>query len=117
MYNSMRFEWDAAKNRSNQKKHRGLDFEIASRVFADPNLVLRKDRVVDGEQRWHAIGAVRKSVLLVVHVYLQEDDKEEESPNGDNNNNDESEEEIIRIISAREADPRERRIYLEQAPD
>jgi uncharacterized DUF497 family protein len=40
-------------------------------------------------------------VLLVVHAYL------EESPNG---------EEVMRIISAREADPRERRIYLEQAP-
>ncbi|MEO5924678.1 MAG: BrnT family toxin [Bryobacteraceae bacterium] len=52
MYNEMRFEWDAAKNRSNQKKHSGTDFEIASRVFADANLVLRKDRVVDGEQRW-----------------------------------------------------------------
>jgi uncharacterized DUF497 family protein len=64
MYNSMRFEWDAAKNRSNQKK-------------------------------------VREAVLLVVHVYR------EENPNG---------EEIIRIISAREADPRERRVYLEQAP-
>jgi uncharacterized DUF497 family protein len=39
-------------------------------------------------------------VLLVVHVYR------EEEPNG---------EETIRIISAREADPRERRIYMEQA--
>jgi uncharacterized DUF497 family protein len=38
-------------------------------------------------------------VLLVVRVYR------EEEPNG---------EEIIRIVSAREADPRERRIYLEQ---
>jgi uncharacterized protein len=62
--------------------------------------MLRKDRVIDGEQRWHGIGAVRKAVLLVVHVC-------EENPNG---------EEVIRIISAREADPRERRIYLEQAP-
>ena len=40
-------------------------------------------------------------IPLVVHPYR------EENPNG---------EEIIRIISAREADPRERRIYLEQAP-
>ena len=79
MYNSVQFEWDVA----------------------DPNLVLLKDRVVDGEQRWHAIGAVWKAVLLVVHVYR------EEEANG---------EEIIRIIPAREADPRERRIYLEQAP-
>jgi hypothetical protein len=69
--------------------------------FADPGLMLRKDRVIGGEQRWHGIGAVRKAVLLVVHVYR------EENPNG---------EEIIRIISAREADPRERRIYLEQTP-
>jgi uncharacterized protein len=104
MYNRMRFEWDAGKNRSNQKKHAGIDFRTASRVFADPNLMLRKDRVIDGEQRWHGIGAVGKAVLLVVHVYR------EENPNG------EEEEEVIRIISAREADPRERRIYLEQAP-
>src|SRR5579862_122764 len=101
MYNSVQFEWDAEKNRSNQKKHAGIDFEIASRVFADPNLMLRKDRVINGEQRWHAIGAVRRAVLLVVHVYR------EENSNG---------EEVIRIISAREADPRERRIYMEQAP-
>ena len=101
MYNSMRFEWDAGKNRSNQKRHAEIDFETASRVFADPSLLLRKDRVIDGEQRWHGIGAVRKAVLLVVHVYR------EENPNG---------EEVIRIISGREADPRERRIYLEQAP-
>ena len=101
MYNTMRFEWEAGKNQSNQKKHAGIDFETGSRVFADPNLMLRKDRVVDGEQRWHGIGTVRKAVLLVVHVYR------EEKPNG---------EEVIRIISARQADPRERRIYLEQAP-
>jgi len=96
----MRFEWDAQKDRSNSRKHTGIDFETASRVFADPHLMLRKDRLVDGEQRWHAIGAVWKAVLIVVHVYR------EENPNG---------EEIIRIVSAREADPRERRIYLEQA--
>ena len=102
MYNEMVFEWDAEKNRSNQKKHSGVDFETASRVFADPDLILRKDRVIDEEQRWHAIGGVRKAVLLVVHVYL------EEKSNG---------EETIRIISAREANPRERRIYLEQATE
>ena len=102
VYNAMRFEWDAEKNRSNQKKHSGVDFETASRVFADPDLMLRKDRVIDGEQRWHALGGVRKAVLLVVHVYL------EEKPNG---------EEAIRIISAREANPRERRVYLEQTTE
>ena len=102
VYNRMRFEWYPEKSRSNQRKHAGIDFETASRVFTDPDLMLRKDRVVGGEQRWHAIGAVRKALLLVVHVYV------EESPNG---------KETIRIISAREADPHERRIYLEQTPD
>src|SRR5688500_8244760 len=98
----MRFEWDAAKNLSNRKKHDGIDFETAARVFADPGLLLRKDRVIEGEQRWHAIGAVRNAVLLVVHVYRKENSHGEE---------------IIRIVSAREADPRERRIYLEQTFD
>ena len=102
----MRLVWDPEKSRLNRKKHAGIDFETESRVFAELSLMLRvlmlrKDRVIDGEQRWHGIGAVRKAVLLVVHMYC------EENPNG---------EEVIRIISAREADPRERRIYLEPAP-
>jgi uncharacterized DUF497 family protein len=98
----MLFEWDGTKDQANQKKHDGLDFRTASRVFEDPNLILRKDRVMEGEQRWHAIGSVLDlpAVLLVVHVYR------EDKPNG---------EEIIRIVSAREANQRERRIYLEQA--
>ncbi|MBN8734310.1 MAG: BrnT family toxin, partial [Acidobacteria bacterium] len=49
----------------------GIDFELASRALADPDFLLRKDRVVDGEQRWHAIGLVRNSILLVVPVYLR----------------------------------------------
>ena len=69
-------------------------------MFDDPNVVLMFDRIVGGEQRWHAIGTVSKALLLVVHVYR------EDHPNG---------EEIIRIISAREADQRERRIYIQQA--
>jgi uncharacterized DUF497 family protein len=58
---------------------------------------------VSGEQRWHAIGAAEGAVLLVVHVYRME------------NGNDE--EETIRIISAREANNLERRIYIQQAAE
>jgi uncharacterized protein len=97
----MRFEWDEGKNRVNQSKHDGLDFEAAARVFNDPKVVLAKDRVVEGEQRWHAIGTVSGAVLLVVHTYREEDDGEE----------------IIRIISAREANQRERRVYIQQAAE
>ncbi len=45
----MSFEWDSKKNRIDQAKHNGLDFETAARVFNDPNVVLIKDRIVDGE--------------------------------------------------------------------
>lgn len=97
----MIFEWDTEKNRSNEKKH-SIRFETALRLFSDPRWVIRKDRVMDGEQRWHGIGPVGTELLLAVHVYR------EETSNGEN---------IVRIISARKADPRERRIYLEQASD
>jgi len=93
----MRFEWDSPKNRINQAKHEGLDFATAARVFDDPNVLLMHGRIIEREQRWHAIGAVSGALLLVVHTYREDED------NG---------EEIIRIISAREANQRERRIYI-----
>jgi len=65
--------------------------------------MFRKDRIEAGEQRWHAIGAVEGAVLLVVHVCRMEDE--------------DGEEETIRIISAREASQRERRIYVRQADE
>ena len=95
----MRFEWYSRKNQINYAKHGGVDFETAARVFDDPNFVLLHDRLFDGEQRWHAIGAVSTALLLVVHLYR------EDNING---------EEIIRIISAREANQHERRVYLQQ---
>ena len=95
----MRFEWDEAKNRSNQVKH-GISVEAAAESILDPNVVLIQDRFVDGEQRWHAIGATREwAVLLVVHVHCRE--------------NEHGQEEVIRIISAREANKRERRVYID----
>jgi uncharacterized DUF497 family protein len=84
----------------NQQKH-GIAFEVAARVFNDPQVIFREDRIVDGEQRWHAIGAVERAVPLVVHAYSMERE------NG--------EEETIRIISARAANKRERRVYIQQA--
>jgi uncharacterized DUF497 family protein len=88
---------DAEKNATNQAKH-GVSFEVAARVFHDPNYLLRQDRIdEDGEQRWHAIGMVDAILLLVVHVYRSTSDEEE----------------IIRIISARKASKNESRGYLQ----
>ena len=50
----------------------------------------------------HAIGAVSAALLLVVHVYREDEVDGEE---------------IIRIISAREANQRERRIYVQHAAE
>jgi len=103
----VRYEWDEAKNRSNQRKHGGISFELAAFVFEDARCLVGPD-VIDtaGEQRWHAIGAVQierdiAAVLLVVHVYR-------ENRYG---------EEITRIISARRAEKHEVRRYQKQEMD
>ncbi len=90
----MRFEWNEEKNRSNFKKHR-ISFQTASRVFEDPDFVMEQDREVDGEERWQTIGRIDDAlVVLVAHTIV-----------------DEEEDVIVRIISARKATARERRIY------
>jgi uncharacterized DUF497 family protein len=93
----MEFEWDQKKNRANYVKHK-INFELAREVFYDPLADFVFDRVVDGEERWHAIGKVfGLHVLLVVHTYRNKEDSE-----------------IIRILSARRASPHERRHYEER---
>jgi hypothetical protein len=42
LMDEVEFEWDEAKNFSNQKKH-GISFEDAARVFGDPLMVLFPD--------------------------------------------------------------------------
>ena len=92
---SKRFEWDADKAASNLVKHR-VSFETAARVFADPFLLMRQDRFENGELRWQSIGLVDgQLVLLVAHTVGDDDDGTE----------------IIRIISARKAEPKERKRY------
>jgi len=92
----MKFEWDEAKNHANYVKH-GISFEIASKVFDDPLAIYVFDRVIDGEERWHAVGKFQNlPLLVVVHTYRNHDGKE-----------------IIRIISARQASSHERRHYEE----
>ncbi|HUH62047.1 MAG TPA: BrnT family toxin [Terracidiphilus sp.] len=93
----IRFSWDERKNRANRRKH-GVSFENATRVFRDRFIILLQDREAEGELRWQAIGKARDSVLLLVAHTYEEDDEEER----------------IRIISAREATPREAASYYAQ---
>jgi uncharacterized DUF497 family protein len=78
------------------QKH-GVSFPTALRAFADPDALYDNDRVVDGEQRWQTIGLIEgKLLLLVAHTFAEEETDE-----------------VVRIISAREANRRERRVYEE----
>lgn len=98
----MRFIWNEAKNRSNQRKHDGISFEEAARVFSDPFRLTRQDRVESGEERWQTIGIVHGvTVLLVAHTIIEENDNGETV-------------EEIRIISARRATPKERKRYEQE---
>jgi len=87
----MEFEWDDAKEGSNLAKH-GVDFRTAARVFFDPVAVEREDRDSRHELRFNIIGAVDQRILFVTYTMR-----------GD----------LIRIISARGAQPNESRRYHE----
>ena len=92
----MRLVWNQRKGQANLAKHK-VSFDTARLVFDDPFAVSTQDRTVQGEERWQTIGLVGGVVaLLVAHTYDEAD--------GD---------EVIRIVSARKAMPRERRVYEE----
>jgi hypothetical protein len=85
------FEWDERKRASNVKKH-GIDFADVTGLFYDEETIIIGDPEHYDEERFIALGTDTKSnVVVVVHVYRDID--------------------VIRIISARKADPKERRQY------
>ncbi|KPU02739.1 hypothetical protein AN697_21430 [Enterobacter cloacae subsp. cloacae] len=88
------YEWDSDKAKSNQQKH-GIRFEDAVLVFDDPYHLSVQDRYENGEFRWQTIGLVQGLIIiLVAHTVRFESGGE-----------------IIRIISARKADRKERSRY------
>jgi uncharacterized DUF497 family protein len=92
-----RFDWDPNKAASNLRKH-GVSFQTAVLVFADPHALVMQNRVENGEERWQAIGVVEGLFMLVVAHTVREQDGIE----------------VIRIISARRANRREKRRYEEE---
>ena len=85
----MRFVWDENKNKENRKKH-GIDFQDAVLVFNDDNRIEFYDEShSEEEDRFDTIGMV-EDILFVVYT--------ERGP-------------LTRIISARIATPKERRLY------
>lgn len=92
----MKFEWDDAKARSNERKH-GVSFEEARTVFGDTHALHHYDGPHSwDEERFIIVGmSERQRVLFVVYV--------------------ERIEETFRLISARPAKPGERQTYEEKA--
>jgi len=91
----MIFKWDENKNLSNIRKH-GINFNTASYVFNDPDALFSQDRIENGEERWQAIGMIDGIMMvLVAHTYI-----------------DDGESEVIRIISARKANQKEKKNYV-----
>mgnify|MGYP003309481480 CR=1 FL=1 len=92
---TIEFEWDENKNEINKKKH-GLSFEEAREVFEDEDAILfdDPDHSLD-EDRFLIIGETKSlKICIVSHCYR------------DNDN-------IIRLISARKATKKEKKIYEE----
>jgi len=88
----VKFAWDDAKNRANQRKH-GVSFEEASELFgssADYLEIYDHEHSVT-EERFIAIGPIRRGLVLVVWT--------------------EQDEETTRIVSARWATRTERELY------
>jgi len=83
------FTWDDAKRTANLEKH-GIDFPLAAKVLESDPLVRPDDRRDYGEERFIAMGDCAGRVYVVVFTVR------------DNS---------YRIISARMANARERRIY------
>lgn len=89
---SLEFEWDDAKAARNDAKH-AVCFEAARRAFNDPFAIeWLDDRFDYGETRYNLLGMVEERLLLVAYTLR-----------GD----------VIRIISARGAEPNEKRRYYE----
>ena len=91
----LKFDWDDNKAAANEKKHK-ISFELAITVFDDPNALLAPDEKHSAptEAREWIIGLSDSSVLVVVFTKRLSG-------------------RIYRIISARRANRRERKLYEE----
>ncbi len=94
-YEGTRFEWDEDKAEANIVNHNGVTFFEAATVFADPLSII----VDDGghsieERRFLTVGLSNEGRVLIVSYTERED--------------------VIRILSAREAEPKEIRTYEEE---
>ena len=97
MYDGMKFNWNETKAMINERKH-NVTFEEAATAFSDMNAHLYDDdEHSQNEERFILLGYSKISRLLVIcHCYRSSDN------------------DVVRIISARKAEPSERKLYEER---
>ena len=86
-----RYEWDEDKRAANLARH-GVDFAEVHRFAWATALEVRDDRRPYGEERWIALGRLDGRLHVLVFTDRQD---------------------VIRVISLRKANARERRAYEE----
>ncbi|MBM4272891.1 MAG: BrnT family toxin [Deltaproteobacteria bacterium] len=92
----MRFEWDEAKRLANLEKH-GIDFADAPELFQGQMVIALDRRIGYGEERYTGFGVLKQRVMAVVFSRREPD--------------------LIRLISLRKANRRERRRYEQAVAD
>ena len=92
----MRVEWDPAKERANRAKH-GIGFDEVRVLFESGQdyLVIYDEEHSDDEDRFVAIGVIKRGVVVVVHTEPGDD--------------------VIRIIGARMATRAEEQLFSEHS--
>ena len=87
-----KFEWDEAKDRSNRRKH-GIPFSRAVEIFSNPFIFIPDVRKDYDEKRFNAVGVSQHYIMNVTFTWRDD---------------------LIRIISARPANKKERRMLMDK---
>ena len=87
------FDWDAGNARKSQDKHGVTQAESEQIFFNEPLLLLADPQHSRKERRYHAYGKTDSARKLHITMTLRKDNT------------------LIRVISARDMHPKERKIY------
>jgi len=92
----VRFTWDPNKNAINARRH-GIALEDAQRIFHGPTVEREDDRFDYGETRVYTIGLLNGLEVAVIYTDRGDDERH--------------------LISARRAEPHERRYFWQNLED
>ncbi len=91
------FQWDKGNSEKNWLRHQVTKNECEQVFFNKPIIIADDEKHSNLEKRWYVLGRTDSIKLLFVVFTIRED--------------------LIRVISARNMNKKERRIYYEQAEE